>query len=99
MKKKFAFNKLNFILCSKNLKMGYCTSSESFPEAVDASWLKKNAEKTRIFDCSYYLSGRDVSQEFKSKHIPNSLFFGLDDIADKTKTIKIDGKEQTLPHM
>ena len=59
---------------------------------VSTEWLYKNLENVRIFDASWHLPGsnRDGFQEYKKKHIKNSLFFDID---------KNSNQNSSLPHM
>ena len=61
---------------------------------VNAHWLYSNGTNTdlRIVDGSWHLPtlGRDPLQEFFDKHIPGSVFFDIDKIADT---------KNSLPHM
>ncbi len=61
---------------------------------VSTEWLAGNlsAPDLRIVDASYYLpnEGLDPRAEFELHHIPSSVFFDIDDIADS---------DDPLPHM
>tara|TARA_Y100000996_G_scaffold413069_1_gene400505 strand:+ start:1250 stop:2089 length:840 start_codon:yes stop_codon:yes gene_type:complete len=59
---------------------------------VSTDWLNKNLENVRIFDASWHLPGSDRNsfQEYKKKHIKNSLFFDID---------KNSNRNSSLPHM
>ncbi len=61
---------------------------------VSTDWLADNlkAPDLRVIDASYYLPGeeRDARLEFERQHIPGTVFFDIDDIADG---------ETELPHM
>ena len=59
---------------------------------VETDWLEKNINKVKIIDCSWHMpqTKRDGFKEYKTKHIPNAIFFDLDDNSRKD----ID-----LPHM
>ena len=59
---------------------------------VDTSWLENNIDKVKIIDCSWHmpLTKRNGFEEYKTKHIPNSIFFDLDSNSNK---------ETNLPHM
>ncbi len=59
---------------------------------IEISWLEKNLENVKIIDCSWHMpqTKRDGFEEYKEKHIPNSIFFDLDGNSKK---------ESDLPHM
>jgi len=59
---------------------------------VETDWLEKNIDKVKIIDCSWHMpqTNRNGYEEYKKKHIPNSIFFDLD---------KNSNKETNLPHM
>ena len=59
---------------------------------VETDWLEKNLDCVRIIDCSWHMpqSKRCGFEEYKSQHIPNSVFFDLD---------KNSKKNTHLPHM
>ena len=59
---------------------------------VETDWLEKNLYNVKIIDCSWHMpqTKRNGLEEYKSKHIPNAIFFDLDDNSKKD----ID-----LPHM
>lgn len=59
---------------------------------VETEWLHKNYKNTVILDGSWYLpnQNRDAQKEYIEKHIPNALFFDIEDISDKNSQ---------LPHM
>ena len=59
---------------------------------VETDWLEKNLSKVKIIDCSWHMpqTQRSGYDEYKSHHIPNSIFFDLD---------KNSRKDNTLPHM
>ena len=59
---------------------------------IETSWLEKNLNHIKIIDCSWHMpqTQRSGFEEFKIKHIPNSIFFDLDDNSNK----KTD-----IPHM
>lgn len=61
---------------------------------VSATWLKDrlNAPDIRTVDCSWYMPGveRDPEAEFLARHIPGSVRFDIDRIADQN---------DPLPHM
>ena len=59
---------------------------------VETGWLEKNLHNVKIIDCSWHMpqTKRNGLEEYKSKHIPNAIFFDLDDNSKKD----ID-----LPHM
>ena len=55
-------------------------------------WLEKNLSQVKIIDCSWHMpqTNRDGFEEYKKKHIPNSIFFDLD---------KNSNRNTDLPHM
>ena len=59
---------------------------------VETEWLEKNLSKVKIIDCSWHMpqTQRNGYDEYKSLHIPNSIFFDLDENSRK---------DTTLPHM
>ena len=59
---------------------------------VETDWLEKNLDHVKIIDCSWHMpqTKRSGLEEYKIKHIPNSIFFDLD---------KNSRKETDLPHM
>ena len=59
---------------------------------VETEWLDKNLDNVKIIDCSWHmpLTKRNGFEEYKTKHIPNSIFFDLDSNSNK---------ETNLPHM
>lgn len=66
----------------------------SVSSLVSTEWLEENLtnENVRILDASWHLpnSGRDAMAEFNEEHIPDALFFDIDEIADL---------DNALPHM
>ena len=59
---------------------------------VETDWLEKNIRNVKIIDCSWHMpqSKRDGFEEYKDQHIPNSIFFDLDQNSKK---------DTKLPHM
>ncbi len=59
---------------------------------VETDWLEKNLDRVKIIDCSWHMpkSNRNGFEEYKSQHIPYSVFFDLD---------KNSKKNSHLPHM
>ena len=59
---------------------------------IETDWLAENANHVKIIDCSWHMPQvkRNGFEEYKIKHIPNSIFFDLDDNSKK---------ETELPHM
>ena len=59
---------------------------------VETEWLEKNINKVKIIDCSWHMPHvkRDGFKEYKNRHIPNAIFFDLDDNSKN---------DTTLPHM
>ena len=52
---------------------------------VETEWLKENINHLKIIDCSWHmpLTKRNGFEEYKSQHIPNSIFFDLDNNSKK----------------
>src|SRR5512138_3583629 len=61
---------------------------------VSTEWLATHLDQPdlRIVDATYFLPhmGRNAKAEYLQQHIPNAVFFDIDEIADTTST---------LPHM
>ena len=59
---------------------------------VETEWLEKNLNKVKIIDCSWHMPQvkRDGFKEYKNQHIPNAIFFDLDDNSRK---------DTEIPHM
>jgi len=59
---------------------------------VETQWLAENLSKVKIIDCSWHMpqTKRDGLEEYKNEHIPNAIFFDLDENSDKNSN---------LPHM
>ena len=59
---------------------------------VETDWLEKNINNVKIIDCSWHMpqTKRNGLEEYKKHHIPNSIFFDLDDNSKKNTD---------LPHM
>ena len=59
---------------------------------VETDWLEKNLDRVKIIDSSWHMpkSNRNGFEEYKSQHIPFSVFFDLD---------KNSKKDSHLPHM
>ncbi|MBD1166270.1 sulfurtransferase [Pelagibacterales bacterium SAG-MED07] len=59
---------------------------------VETEWLEKNISNVKIIDCSWHMpqTKRDGFKEYKNQHIPNAIFFDLDE--NSKKNIE-------LPHM
>ena len=59
---------------------------------VETNWLEKNIDKVKIIDCSWHMPQvkRDGFKEYKKQHIPNAVFFNLDENSKK---------DTDLPHM
>ena len=57
---------------------------------VSSKWLNNNLNKVKIIDASWHLKkDRDAFNEYKKKHIQNSVFINLDEVSDQN---------QNLPH-
>ena len=61
-------------------------------QLVSTDWLEKNIDKVKILDASWHLpnSNRKAEEEYKLKHIQNSIFFDID---------KYSNQNSPLPHM
>ena len=61
-------------------------------QLVSTEWLDENVDKVRILDASWHLPNayRNSFEEYKSKHILNSIFFDID---------KNSNQKTNLPHM
>ena len=61
-------------------------------QLVSTEWLDENIDNVKILDASWHLpnANRNSLEEYKSKHIINSIFFDID---------KNSNKETDLPHM
>ena len=59
---------------------------------VETDWLEKNINNVKIIDCSWHMpqTKREGFSEYKKQHIPNAIFFDLDDNSKK---------DSNLPHM
>ena len=59
---------------------------------VNTNWLEENLDKVKIIDCSWHMPRmhRNGFNEYKNKHIKNTIFFDLD---------KNSKKDTDLPHM
>ena len=59
---------------------------------VETDWLEKNLTNVKIIDCSWHMpqTQRSGFEEYKSLHIPNAIFFDIDENSRK---------DTTLPHM
>jgi len=59
---------------------------------IETDWLEKNLINVKIIDCSWHMpqTKRTGFEEYKNRHIPNSIFFDLDDNSKK---------DTSLPHM
>ena len=59
---------------------------------VETEWLEKNLDNVKIIDCSWHMpqTKRNGFDEYKKQHIPNAIFFDLDDNSKKNTN---------LPHM
>ena len=59
---------------------------------VETDWLEMNLNKVKIIDCSWHMpqTKRDGFTEYETQHIPNSIFFDLDNNSKK---------DSELPHM
>ena len=52
---------------------------------IETEWLEKNLNNVKIIDCSWHMpqTERDSYEEYKSRHIPNAIFFDLDNNSKK----------------
>ena len=59
---------------------------------VETDWLERNIDNLRIIDCSWHMpqTKRIGFEEYKNQHIPNAIFFDLDNNSNK---------DSELPHM
>ena len=59
---------------------------------VETDWLEKNLDNVKIIDCSWHMpqTKRNGFNEYKDQHIPNAIFFDLDENSRK---------DTNLPHM
>ena len=59
---------------------------------VETDWLQKNIDNVKIIDCSWHMpqTKRNGLEEYKKNHIPNAIFFDLDNNSKKNTD---------LPHM
>ena len=59
---------------------------------VETDWLEKNLDSVKIIDSSWHMpqTKRNGLKEFKTHHIPNAIFFDIDDNSKK---------DTDLPHM
>ncbi len=59
---------------------------------IETDWLEENIDNVKIIDCSWHMpqTKRNGFEEYKIKHIPESIFFDLDKNSDKNTN---------LPHM
>ena len=59
---------------------------------VETDWLEKNLDNVKIIDCSWHMpqTKRNGFEEYKVRHVPNAIFFDLDDNSKK---------DTKLPHM
>ena len=59
---------------------------------VETNWLEKNLDNVKIIDCSWHMpqTKRNGFEEYKNQHIPNAIFFDLDENSQK---------DTDLPHM
>ena len=50
---------------------------------VETDWLEKNLTKVKIIDCSWHMpqTQRSGFEEYKSRHIPNAIFFDIDAVS------------------
>ena len=59
---------------------------------VETDWLQKNIDSVKIIDCSWHMpqTKRNGLKEYRKDHIPNAIFFDLDNNSRK---------DTDLPHM
>ena len=64
---------------------------------VETDWLAKNLKYVKIIDCSWHMpqSNRDGFEEYKNQHIPNAIFFDLNNNSKKDTDLPhmLDGKD------
>ena len=58
---------------------------------VETDWLEKNQNNVKIIDCSWHMpqTKRNGFIEYKKQHIPNAIFFDLDDNSKKIQVYLI----------
>ena len=73
---------------------------------VETDWLEKNLSDVKIIDSSWHMpqTKRNGYDEFKSKHIPGSIFFDLDKNSDLNThlphmLVKINDWESIISNM
>jgi len=73
---------------------------------VETEWLKKNINNLKIIDCSWHMPStkRNGFEEYKYQHIPNSIFFDLDNNSKKGTDlphmlVEMDDWEKILSNM
>ena len=56
---------------------------------VETDWLEKNIDNVKIIDCSWHMpqTKRNGLLEYKNQHIPNTIFFDLDENSKKNTQI------------
>ena len=54
---------------------------------VSTEWLSNNLSKVKIFDSSWHMpnSNRNSQKEYLDKHIPEAMFWDLDEHSDKIR--------------
>jgi len=57
---------------------------------VSSAWLQENLTDVVVLDGSYYLAtmGKDADEEFAKAHIPGAQRWNIDEIADKSSSLK-----------
>ncbi|MEM7257046.1 MAG: sulfurtransferase, partial [Pseudomonadota bacterium] len=57
---------------------------------ISAGWLEENLDQVVVLDASYYLAamGKDADEEFTRAHIPGAQRWNIDEIADKSSSLK-----------
>jgi thiosulfate/3-mercaptopyruvate sulfurtransferase len=73
---------------------------------VETDWLEKNLNKVKIIDCSWHMpqTKRNGFEEYTKQHIPNAIFFDLDNNSKKNTNlphmlIEIDNWEKIVSRM
>ena len=58
---------------------------------VETNWLEKNMNNVKIIDCSWHMpqTKRSGIEEYNKSHIPEAVFFDLDDNSKKDVDYRI----------
>ena len=65
---------------------------------VTTDWVLKNLDSLKIIDASWHMPAqkRNPAEEYLNAHIPNSVFFDLDENSEKIQTYHICFQNKTL---